>query len=42
MLNSDKGNRFIFRADYFESLFPIEDVLAVVFVEAMENSRVWS
>ena len=42
MLNSDKASRFILYADYFESLFPIKDVLAVVFVDCMENSRVGS
>jgi hypothetical protein len=26
--------------DYFESLFPIKDVLAAIFVDCMENSKI--
>jgi hypothetical protein len=26
--------------DYFESLFPIKDVLTVIFVDCMENSKI--
>ena len=42
MLNLDKASRFMSCTDYFQSLSPIKDFLAVVIVDCMEKSKVES